>query len=163
MAQSVAPDEIMKFIADRTLGKLAKGLRMLGYDTVYFRGGDLHRLLHLAREEDRILLTRNTKLALQRPNDRILTLTDDDPSRQLEEVVRKASLRPEGKTPFSRCLLCNEPIEKISPHEAEGKIPEFIFIQQKEFYRCPQCRRIYWQGSHLENMAKKVEKLRKLT
>ncbi len=152
----------MKFIADRMLGKLAKGLRMLGYDTLYYRGEDIHQLIHLARQEDRIILTRNTKLVLRRPKDHIITITEDNPSRQLKEVVQKGTLSLDEEKLYTRCLLCNEQIDEIPRQEAEGKVPDFIFIQQRDFYRCPKCQRIYWQGSHLKNMAKKVEELRRI-
>ena len=151
----------MKFIADRMLGKLAKGLRMLGYDTLFYRGEDIHQLIHLARQEERILVTRDTKLAFRRPKDRIITITEDHPSRQLKEVVQKGTLSLDEKKLYTRCLLCNDPIDAISREEAEGKVPDFIFSQQRDFYRCPKCGRIYWQGSHLENMAQKVEDLRR--
>ncbi|MBS3907226.1 MAG: Mut7-C RNAse domain-containing protein [Syntrophaceae bacterium] len=149
----------MKFLADRTLGKLAKGLRMLGYDTLYYRGEDIHQLIHLARQEDRILLTRNTKLALRRPKDRIITITEDSPSRQLKEVVQKETLSLGEEKLYTRCLLCNDPIDAIPREEAEGKVPDFIFHQQKDFFRCPRCERIYWQGSHLTHMNEKVKEL----
>ena len=112
-------------------------------------------------QEERILLTRNTKLALRRPKDRIITITEDNPSRQLKEVVQKGRLFLDEEILYTRCLLCNDPIHPIPREEAEGKVPDFIFSQQRDFYRCPKCRRIYWQGSHLENMAKKVEELRR--
>lgn len=149
----------MKFIADRTLGKLAKGLRMLGYDTLYYRGEDIHQLIHLARDEDRVILTRDTKLALRRPKDRIVTITEDLPSRQLKEIIQKATLSLNEEILYTRCLLCNDPIDPVPRKEAEGKVPDFIFMQQKDFYRCPKCVRIYWQGSHLDNMQKKVKEL----
>ena len=149
----------MKFIADRTLGKLAKGLRMLGYDTLYYRGEDIHQLIHLARDEDRILLTRDKKLALRRPKDRIIAITEDHPSRQLKEVVQKGRLSLNEEILYTRCLLCNDPIDPIPRKEAEGKVPDFIFMQQKDFYRCSKCGRIYWQGSHLGNMRKRVKEL----
>ncbi len=152
----------MKFIVDRTLGKLAKGLRMLGYDTLYYRSEDLHLLLHLAREENRVILTRDTKLAKRRPNDRIITIIEDIPSRQLEEVTQKAPLSLDEEIFFSRCLLCNELLDEIPRKEAEGKVPDFIFNQQKDFHRCPKCQRIYWQGSHLDHMIKKVEELQRM-
>jgi uncharacterized protein with PIN domain len=149
----------MRFIADRTLGKLAKRLRMLGYDTLYYRGDDIHHLIHLAREENRIILTRDTKLAIKRPKDQIITLTENNPSHQLEEVIQKSRLSLDDEKFFSRCLLCNEPIVELPQQEAEGKVPDFIFLQQKDFYRCPKCGRIYWQGSHLDNMRDRVKKL----
>lgn len=149
----------MKFLADRMLGKLAKGLRMLGYDTVYYRGENAYPLIKLAREEDRVILTRNTKLIPKRPEDRIIRIGEDKPLLQLRELIQKKVISLNEENLFSRCLLCNIPIEEIRRGEAEGKVPDFIFYQQKEFFRCPQCLRIYWQGSHQENMRKKVEEL----
>lgn len=149
----------MKFLADRTLGKLAKELRMLGYDTLYYRGDDIHQLIHMARQEGRVILTRNTKLALRRPKDPILTLTEDKPSRQLKEVIQKGGLSLSEDLFCTRCLLCNEQIETISRDQAEAKVPDFVFHQQKDFFRCPRCNRIYWQGSHLGNMQKRIKEL----
>jgi uncharacterized protein with PIN domain len=150
----------MKFIADRTLGKLAKELRMLGYDTIFFRSDDIHQLFHLAREEGRTLLTRNTKLFPKRPEDQVIRITEDKPSLQIKELVQKGHISVEDGNLFSRCLLCNVILDDIPREEAEGKTPDFIFHQQKEFYRCPQCGRIYWPGTHHKNMENKLRKLR---
>lgn len=150
----------MKFLADCMLGKLAKELRMLGYDTIYYRGEDTHQLIQRAREDGRAILTRNTKLIQKRPEDRIIRLKEDHPLLQLMELVQKEHISLNRKNLFSRCLLCNVLVVEIPREEAEGKVPDFIFYQQKTFYRCPQCKRIYWQGSHQENMQKKVEHLR---
>jgi uncharacterized protein with PIN domain len=149
----------MKFIADRMLGKLTKGLRMLGYDTLYYRGQDVHQLIRLARQEDRTILTRNTKLFPRRPEDRIFTLTEDNPLLQLKKLVNIGTISLDEENLFSRCLLCNDLIEEIPRREAEGKIPDFILSNQKVFFRCPKCGRIYWQGSHQANMQKKVKDL----
>jgi uncharacterized protein with PIN domain len=149
----------MKFLADRMLGKLVKELRMLGYDTLYYRGDNTYPLIKLAREEGRVILTRNTKLIPKRPEDRIVRITEDKPVLQLKELIRKKAISLDGENLFSRCLLCNSLLDEISREEAEGKVPDFIFYQRKEFSRCPQCLRIYWQGSHQDHMQKKVEEL----
>jgi uncharacterized protein len=149
----------MKFLADRMLGKLAKGLRMLGYDTVYYRGENAYPLIKLAREEDRVILTRNTKLIPKRPEDRIIRIGENKPPLQLRELIQKKVISLNEENLFSRCLLCNIPIEEIRRGEAEGKVPDFIFYQQKEFFRCPQCLRIYWQGSHQDHMKRKIDEL----
>ena len=149
----------MKFIVDRMLGKLAKQLRMLGYDALYYRGEDLYPLIRLGRQEGRVILTRNTKLIPRRPEDVILRITEDQPLLQLKELIQKANIEiDEGKV-FSRCLLCNALLDPMSRIEVEGRVPDFIFYQQKEFFRCPQCQRIYWPGSHQENMQRRIEKL----
>jgi uncharacterized protein with PIN domain len=153
----------MKFIADRMLGKLAKGLRMLGYDTVYYRGEGTYPLIKMAREEGRIILTQNSKLIPKKPEDRIHRIMEDKPSLQLKELIQTKVISLNEKTLFSRCLLCNILLNGITREEAEGKVPDFIFFQQKKFFRCPQCLKIYWQGSHQENMKRKLDELRTTT
>jgi uncharacterized protein with PIN domain len=152
----------MKFLADRMLGKLAKGLRMLGYDTIYYRGEEVQQMIQLARQEGRVILTRNTKVKQKRPEDRIITVMENNPSLQLAGLIRKGFISLNEETLFSRCLLCNVLLDEITREESAGKVPEFIFYQQKTFFRCPQCGRIYWPGSHQENMQKKVEELSQL-
>ncbi len=153
------PSEEMKFLADHMLGKLAKELRMLGYDTLYYRGEAGYPLIKLAREEDRVILTRNSKLIQKKPEDRIVRVKEDKPSLQLRELVEKGCISFNEEKLYSRCLLCNALLDQISRDEAEGNVPDFVFYQQVEFYRCPQCHRIYWQGSHLDHMKEKVEKI----
>jgi hypothetical protein len=141
------------------LGRLAKELRMLGYDTVYYRGDNAYQMIKLAREEDRVILTRNTKLIPKRSEDRLVRIMEDKTPLQLKELIQKKVISLYEENLFSRCLLCNIPLDKIPREEAKGKVPDFIFYQQKEFSRCPRCLRIYWQGSHQENMQKKVKEL----
>ena len=150
---------MIKFLADRMLGKLAKELRMLGYDTAYYRGEEAYPLIKLAREEDRVILTRNTKLFPKRPEDRIVQVMEVKPSLQLRELLQKKVILLKEGAPFSRCLLCNLPLDEIPRDEAEGKVPDYILYQQKTFSRCPQCLRIYWQGSHQDHMLTKVDEL----
>jgi len=149
----------MKFIVDRMLGRLAKQLRMLGYDTLYYRGEDVYPLIRLARQEGRVILTRNTKLSPRRPEDVILRITEDDPLLQLKELIQKGNIEMDRGKVFSRCLLCNALLDPLSRKEVEGKVPDFIYYQQKEFFQCPQCQRIYWPGSHQENMQRRIKEL----
>jgi uncharacterized protein with PIN domain len=151
----------MKFLVDRTLGKLAKALRMLGYDTIYFRGEETHRLFHLARAEGRVILTRNTRLGPKTPEDKVILVEEDKPFLQLRELIRNKLISGGGENRFSRCLLCNAILERAAPGEIEERIPDFVFHQQQEFFRCPECHRIYWPGSHQENMNKRVEELKR--
>jgi uncharacterized protein with PIN domain len=150
---------MIKFLADRMLGKLAKELRMLGYDTIYYQGENAYPLIKWAREEGRVILTRNTKLIPKRPEDNIIRVMEDKPPLQLRELIQKKVISLNEKNFFSRCLLCNILLVEIPREEAEGKVPDFIFYQQREFFRCPQCLRIYWKGSHQDHMQKKVNEL----
>ena len=152
----------MKFVADRNLGKLAKELRMLGYDVVYYRGENAYPMVKLAREESRVILTRSTRLTPKRPEDYIVRITEDKPSLQLKELIQRKIISLLEEPIFSRCLVCNTLLNKIPREEAEGKVPDFIFFQQREFFRCPQCSRVYWQGSHQDDMKKRIERLKNL-
>lgn len=141
------------------LGKLSKGLRMLGFDAFYYRGEDVYTLYALARQDGRIILTRNTKLIQKRPEDHIIKIAEDDPYLQLKEVIHKGSLSLNEAALFSRCLICNQIISALPREEVEGKVPDFIYIQKKDFSQCPQCKRVYWEGSHQENMTKRIKEL----
>ena len=154
---------MIKFLADRMLGKLAKELRMLGYDTIYYQGENAYPLIRWAREEGRAILTRNTKLIPKRPEDNIIRVMEDKPPLQLRELIQKKVISLNEKNLFSRCLLCNILLVEIPREEAEGKVPDFIFYQQKEFFRCPQCLRIYWKGSHQDHMQRKVKEFFKVS
>ena len=135
---------------------------MLGYDTVYYRGENAYSLIKLAREEGRVILTRTTKLTPKRPEDRIVRIMEDKPSFQLRELIQIKIISLHDETPFTRCLVCNILLNEMPREEAEGKVPDFIFYQRKEFFRCPQCSRIYWQGSHQDHMQKKIEELKNI-
>jgi uncharacterized protein with PIN domain len=153
----------MIFIADKTLGKLAKWLRILGYDTVYWRSDDLAGLLHRAHEEERALLTKDTKLYQEKGSLRALLIRDDNPFLQLQEVVRLFQLPLRQDMLFSRCLTCNTPLEDVTPEEVKGEVPDYIFHTHQEFSRCPSCRKVYWAGTHYGHMARVVERLQEKT
>jgi uncharacterized protein len=147
----------MKFLVDRMLGKLAKDLRLLGYDTLYYEGKGLLELIDLSRKERRVILTRNSRLIPKRPDDQIVQITEDKPALQLRQLISRNIIRFEEGRLFSRCLLCNAVLEGVFRQEVEGKVPDFIFHQHKEFFRCPQCQKIYWPGTHQENMRQKIK------
>jgi hypothetical protein len=151
----------MTFICDTTLGKLAKWLRILGYDTLYWRTDDCEGILRRARAEGRTLVTKNTKLFKAKGSSEALLIREDNPFRQLEEVVRHFHIRVNEEMLFSRCLACNALLEAIEPEEARGQVPDHIFHTHQQFSRCPNCRKVYWAGSHYGQMTKVVEWLQK--
>ena len=148
-----------KFLVDSMLGKLAKELRMLGYDALYYRGENPRELIRLAYEQERVILTRNAKLKDRSKEGWTILVLQDDPLLQLKELLEQEIIALSEQTLFSRCLLCNSPLDRITREEAEGKVPEFIFYEQEEFYRCPDCHRIYWPGSHPKRMQKRIEEI----
>ena len=150
-----------KFLVDRMLGKLAKALRLLGYDAVYYQGQDLAQLIRLAREEDRVILTRNLKLTAKTPEDSVVQITQDPPKLQLLELREEGHIVFNEKQSFSRCLVCNVLLDEITRKEVEGKVPDFVFHHYQEFTRCSRCGRIYWPGTHQQNMQKRINQILK--
>jgi len=106
-----------------------------------------------------MILTRNTRLLPRRPEDTILKIREDDPLLQLKQLIREGCLSPDERRLFSRCLLCNDLLKEIPPEEARGKVPDYVLYHQEKFVQCPQCQRVYWKGSHEENMRRKMEAL----
>jgi len=149
----------MKFIVDQMLGKLAKWLRMLGYDTVYYKGEYPKKITELVLVEDRIFLTRNKKINQENLKGRIIRVNENNPYLQLQELISKGILYLHKDGLFSRCLICNKKLENIPREKVKGMVPDYIFLHHKEFQGCPQCNRIYWRGTHLENMRKMIEEL----
>jgi hypothetical protein len=144
------------FVADCMLGRLARWLRLLGYDTLYDPKAEDARLVRLAAESGRILLTRDTRLAaLCRPGLATLLIRANDFRAQLREVAVAWALDREGF--LSRCSLCNRPLEEITREEASGVVPDHVLAAVRRFGRCPSCRRTYWGGSHLEEMRRTLE------
>jgi len=146
-----------RVIVDTTLGRLAKWFRIIGIDTVLFTGTDLHRLIQISQEQKRTILTRNRKLESKRFLGNIIIVKENQPDRQIGEVLQALRLEMDWTRFLSRCLLCNAEIEAIPKEAAEGEVPEFVFHTYREFHRCPACHKIYWKGTHPNNMRKSIE------
>ncbi len=147
----------MKFIADDMLGKLAKWLRILGYDTIYYRTQNDSALIEIAQQQDRTLLTRDTQLARNWLVPTLL-IKDEIVDEQLKQVIQRFNLKI-GEALFSRCPKCNTNLVKIEKEEIKDKIPEYIYHTYDKFWTCPTCNRYYWAGTHWLNIKAKVEKL----
>ncbi len=139
----------MRLIADAMLGRLAKWLRLLGYDTLYdSSAGDL-ALLRIAQAEDRVLLTRDRALSRQRGVRSIWIASQELPA-QITQVQSEIGPPPEGR--FTRCAVCNGRLEVVDKPDVEARVPPYVFQTQNEFRRCPQCDRVYWAATHVERM-----------
>jgi len=138
-----------RLLADGMLGRLAKWLRLMGYDTVYDSRALDDVLAHRARFERRLLLTRDHELA-RRKGLRALIVTSDVLEEQVVQVITQVG--PPDSAPFSRCSVCNTLLEPITPAEAAAQVPPYVLKTQKKFRRCPSCGRIYWAGTHHEHM-----------
>ncbi|MDY6954555.1 MAG: Mut7-C RNAse domain-containing protein [Thermodesulfobacteriota bacterium] len=148
----------MIFAADRMLGKLAKWLRMLGYDTVYSNSLCDEKFLALA-DEGRVLLTRNTKLVGKVGEDRLVFVQANDPMAQLKEIIERLGLKPDPRRLFCRCTLCNCLLEAVDATKVLATVPEYVWTAHDRFSQCPCCGRVYWPGSHWERSRAKIASL----
>jgi len=150
-----------RFYCDVMLGKLAQKLRLYGLDVRYERNRSGMAAYRAARAEGRVFLTRNRRLQ-NLPG--VLFVEKEKPVEQIAELKNRLGLGPgvfekkEEAGLLSRCLVCNEPLARISRDEARPAVPFFIYQIHYEFRRCPKCRRIYWPGSHVQNMLKDVKR-----
>lgn len=146
-----------RFLADAMLGRLARWLRILGYDAEYFPGED-DNLLRQARREGRILLTRDTRLLQRRPLPPHLFIESDHVMEQLRQVVVALGLNITAP-PAHRCSCCNTVLERRHKAQVEGLVPEFVWSHHEAFWACPRCRRIYWAGTHWRRMEEAIRAL----
>lgn len=147
----------MRFLVDAMLGKLAKWLRILGYDTFYYRDLEDEQLIELAEAEGRVLLTSDERLWRQRGGEEKILISSDDWREQLGELAQVVELDTSGV--FTRCIECNVPLEQASREGVEGLVPPHVFATQEEFGRCPRCGRIYWKGTHFAQALAEVERM----
>jgi uncharacterized protein len=152
----------MKFICDDNLGKLAKYLRFLGFDTFFEEPIDNNELLRLAASQERTLLTRDSHLEAKVHPFGFLLLAYDDPLEQLRAVIANFGLKPESAEVFRRCSLCNELCVDIDKSKAGDKIFPYIIATQEIIRQCPRCRRFYWQGSHYKRIIAELESVMRM-
>jgi uncharacterized protein with PIN domain len=140
------------------LGKLAKWLRLLGFDTLYSNHVSDEEFLTLA-EEGRVLLTRNTTLIKDIEPSKGLLVQDNDPKIQLKQVLDLLGLEPDPEKFFTRCTLCNGVLEGVDPMDVSGRVPEYVWTAHDKFSECRNCGRIYWPGSHLKGSEREIQKI----
>ena len=139
------------FLADAHLGGLARFLRMLGFDTLHDPSLRDDGIRRIAREERRIVLTRDRELLKCRDIARGCYVHAIRVEAQLAEVAARYGLAGRAR-PFTLCLRCNLPLERVDKAAVAGRLPEKVSQRQDDFTRCPGCDRVYWPGSHYERM-----------
>lgn len=134
------------------VGKLARFLRILGYDTVYSRNIDDNHLIDIALREERAILTRDTALIKKTLVKKYLLIESDNPADQLYQVINYFDLHP-GRSQFlNLCLECNCALEIIDKSEIKSQIWPYVYNNHDSFKICRSCGRIYWQGDHVRAM-----------
>ncbi len=152
----------IKFIADNNVGKLARWLRLIGYDTLLFKQKNDGQMIKIALSENRVILTKDSQFMKRRlvTNGKLKTIhiKQDDPKLQVQKVVKALNLNYHFK-PFSLCLECNRALIARSKEEVENLVPAHVFETQTQYTQCPACHRIYWPGTHWQAMVKKLQDL----
>ena len=150
------------FIVDSNAGKLARWLRMMGYDTLFFSDIEDGHLVGMAMKEGRVVVTRDTQIAKRRVaangSLEVILSRDDDPKQQLLQVLKELNLDCR-QLQFTRCLECNQRLVSRSKEEVKDLVPPYVFRTQTQYMQCPSCSRIYWQGTHWQRMKRALEEI----
>ncbi len=145
----------MKFIVDSMLGKLAKRLRLLGFDTAYDAALSDRAILKTSKDENRIVVTRDKGIS-KIHGAKVFLIVSTDLQEQLREFYKLAGIRPGGQVPFSRCSECNSPVREVSKEEIKNIVPKRVYETMDKFAYCDKCKKAYWQGSHYEKLKKEL-------
>jgi uncharacterized protein with PIN domain len=146
------------------LGTLAKWMRIFGLDTFYASGEmDDSELVEICKNEKRALITRDKDLIIiaRRENIKTIEIKSTDINVQIRMII--SDIKIDSKKFLSRCILCNSKVIDIKKIEVKGKVPERVYKNNKKFWYCKNCDKIYWKGSHFENMIEKINEIEKAT
>ncbi len=139
------------------LGTLAKWLRICGYDTEYVREENDDEIIEKAKKEGRIVITRDKEL-FSRCKKAIL-VESNTIEEQLRKVFKEANISINEENLLTLCTVCNVPVEEIEKEKVKGEVPPHAYEIHDKFWICPKCKRIYWMGTHWENMEKMIKKI----
>jgi uncharacterized protein with PIN domain len=147
-----------RFVADVMLGRLAKWLRIAGFDVLYSNRFEDDELVDLSRSEGRILLSRDTRLLVRKAVEHFIFLETEDIQSQIRQVF-EATHTTNLAGILTRCLSCNDLLVETPRELAQRKVPPFVFKTQTQFKSCSRCGRIYWAGTHRQSVLRTLEKL----
>jgi uncharacterized protein with PIN domain len=150
---------ILKFVLDGHLGKLARNLRLLGFDVFYGNVAQDRQLLGITQSENRALITRDRRLLMHSIVQHGYCPRSQDSEEQTIEVVRRFDL-PTAIAPFTRCLICNALLETIEKKDVVDQLEPLTKIYYETFRHCAGCGKIYWGGSHFDKLRARVERIR---
>jgi len=145
------------FLCDVHLWKLARRLRLLGFDTRFNRQWDDPQLADIANKENIILLTRDRGLLMRNKVTHGLYVRNTDPEEQVVEILQRLNISNQAH-PFSRCLVCNHLLKSVPPGDQEfekrlvQQVPEGVRQHCNHYFFCPSCGRIFWKGSHFKRL-----------
>jgi uncharacterized protein with PIN domain len=149
------PPVEFRFYCDEMLKRLGRWLRAAGYDTLINDGISDREMLQQAVREGRYLLTRDRKIVeFREANELVIVLYTNNLEQNIEELGKKLPIDWLHE-PFSRCLIDNSPLI-VASHEDWDQVPEDAKGYNDTLYKCPECGRLYWPGSHAKRMYRKL-------
>ena len=150
----------IQFIVDNNVGKLAKWLRIMGYDALLFKEEDDGKMVKVALSQNRVILTKDTQIMRRRlvttGRLKAILIKDDEPKAQLRQIADTLCLDYQFR-PFSICLECNQSLVERNKDEVRDLVPSHVFETQSLYMECPSCHRIYWRGTHWQAMSRELE------
>ena len=149
----------MKFILTRELGRLAKWLRILGFDAYYFKEDKPSSLIIEALRDDRVIVTRNQHLPEAR-GIKVILLKKEKIKEQVSEFLSDTGITYDPRRMFTRCIICNDELVPVDKPKVINLVPDYVFKTQENFMTCPRCKKIYWQGTHWGNVVKTLEDMK---
>ena len=148
-----------KFLVTEECARLARWLRLMGYDAATGSARQLPALYRLAYNESRAIVTRNRRVGANGLV-RVIHLRSQRLEEQLGQLMRELRLKGETAKAFSRCDVCNVSVEPVDRALVKGRVPPYVFETQQAFHRCPSCRRIYWAATHWQRACRFFDRLR---
>lgn len=148
----------IRFATDASLGKLGRHLRAAGFDTLC-QHQSRYRDFFDRMDTGRVILTRTRAVRARFPDRAMVFIRDNDPLRQMVQVVRELGIRKSDLRPFSRCLGCNTAIRRVDREAVRDRVPAYVWHCHRTFHGCGRCKRIYWAGSHRDRMGTQIARI----
>jgi uncharacterized protein len=160
-SESFSPNEEnrCRFAADVMLGRLAKWLRIAGFDVLYSNRFSDDELISISNSEERILLSRDTRLLVRKSVQNFIYLQSDNTQDQVRQVLI-AIRQTHFPSLLTRCLSCNEALIDAPRESVQEQVPSFVFKTQRHFKSCPKCGKIFWAGTHRASVLRALEAIR---
>jgi len=147
------------FVAECTLGKLAKWLRLAGFDTLYdSTPPDFRRLMRLGHPRNYVVLSRTQSVIRHLEATQGVLIQFDDPIDQVRQVIRHFNIRRSDLMPLSRCSYCNRLLRPANQESLQSAVPDYVRQRHERFRMCDQCQRVYWPGTHGARMLALIER-----
>jgi uncharacterized protein with PIN domain len=152
------PLRSLRFVADAHLGKLARYLRLLGFDCLFYNDAGDRKLVTISVEQGRVLLTRDRDLLMHHVITHGCFVHATETREQLKVIVQRLQLENEY-APFTRCMECNGRLKAVDKSCIEDQLPQRVSDNYNEFWCCDGCEKLFWKGSHYREMRNFIDTL----